>query len=105
MFTISEEKLSLAVNDPPKEIRVWAIPDTSQKFRDELIIMIRNNPSPVIIPVQCQGAKPQIDIVEGSPLKFTRILLKQTIKKQLKLKNNGSIPIKFKLTGIEALPE
>jgi hydrocephalus-inducing protein len=78
---------------------VWALPDAAQKFRDELIIMIKNNPSPVIIPLQCQGAKPQIDIMEGSPMKFTRIMLKQTTKKQLKLKNNGVIPIKFKLTG------
>jgi hydrocephalus-inducing protein len=75
------------------------LPDAAQKFRDELIIMIKNNPSPVIIPLQCQGAKPQIDIMEGSPMKFTRIMLKQTTKKQLKLKNNGVIPIKFKLTG------
>jgi hydrocephalus-inducing protein len=63
VFTISEEKLSLAVNDPPKEIRIWALPDTPQKFKDELIIMMKNNPSPVIIPVQCQGAKPSIDII------------------------------------------
>lgn len=105
VFTISEEKLSLGVNDPPKEIRIWALPDTPQKFKDDLIIMVKNNPSPVIIPVQCLGAKPSIDIIEGSPLKFTRILLKQTSKKQLKLKNNSPIPIKFKLTGIESLPE
>jgi hydrocephalus-inducing protein len=34
IFTISEEKLSLGVNDPPREIRVWALPDTPQKYRD-----------------------------------------------------------------------
>lgn len=34
VFTISEEKLSLGVNDPPKEIRIWALPDTAQKFKD-----------------------------------------------------------------------
>lgn len=99
VFTISEEKMTLGVNDPPKEIRVWSLPDTAQKFRDDLIVMIKNNPSPLIIPMQCLGSKPSIDIIEGSPLKFTRILLKQTTKKQLKLKNNSPIPIKFKLLG------
>lgn len=59
--------------------------------------MIKDNPSPIVIPLQCTGCKPQIDIVEGNPVKFTRILLKQVAKKEIKLKNNGFIPIRFKL--------
>lgn len=38
-------------NDVPKEIRVWAIPDEDKKFKDDLIIMIKDNPIPVIIPM------------------------------------------------------
>lgn len=38
-------------------------------------------------------------------MKFTRILLKQVAKKEIKLKNNGFIPIRFRLLDTEALPE
>jgi hydrocephalus-inducing protein len=88
---------------PAKEIRVWAIPDSAQVFKDELIIMLKNNPLPEIVPITCLGAKPQID-VEGNPMKFNRILVRQNIKKELKLKNTGSIPIKWRIEGTEALP-
>ena len=37
-------------------------------------------------------------------MKFTRILLNQTIKRQLKLQNTSAIPIKFRLEGWENLP-
>ncbi len=64
-----------------KEIRVWAIPDEAKEFKDELIVMIKDNPVPLVIPLRCQGSKPSIEILEGAPLKFTRILLNQTIKR------------------------
>lgn len=43
--------------------------------------MIKNNPTPVTIPLKCLGSKPVIEVKEGSPIKFTRILLNQTIKR------------------------
>jgi len=38
-------------DEMPRELRVWAIPGEEQKFKDEIIIMIKDNPSPVIIPI------------------------------------------------------
>lgn len=67
--------------------------------------MIKDNPTPLTIPLQCTGCKPQIDIVEGSPVKFTKILLKQVSKKEIRLKNNGFIPIRFRIKDTELLPE
>ena len=64
---------------------------------DELIVMIKNNPVPLIIPMKCQGSKPSIEIMEGSPLKFTRILLNQTIKRELKIRNTSALPVDFRL--------
>ena len=72
--------------------KAWVKP-----FVDELIIMIKNNPTPITIPLKCLGSQPVIEIKEGSPMKFTRILLNQTIKRQLKLQNTSAIPIKFRL--------
>ncbi len=68
---------------------MWALPDFSSKFRDEIIIMIKDNPLPVILPIMCLGCKPILDIIEGSPVKFERKLLNQEASREIKLKNNG----------------
>jgi len=44
IFFFEPEQVSLKVNDLPTEIRVWAIPDAPETFRDDLIIMIKDNP-------------------------------------------------------------
>lgn len=36
---------------------------------------------------------------------FTRILLNQTIKRQLKFKNTSAVPIKYKLNDVDNLPK
>jgi len=105
VFTVSEEELTIGVNEPAKELRVWSLPDEPHQFNEELILMIKNNPIPVTIPMKCLGQKPSIEIIEGSPMKFTRILLNQNIKRELRLKNTTAIPVKFRLEGCEALPE
>lgn len=43
--------MQIPYDDVEHEIRVWAIPDKEQKFRDEIIVMIKDNPIPVIIPL------------------------------------------------------
>jgi len=43
--------------------------------------MVKNNPVPLVIPLRCLGSKPEIEVIEGSPMKFTRILLNQVIKR------------------------
>ena len=97
VYSIQFESCKIEPNEPPKQLRVWSIPDEARTFLDELIIMVKNNPTPITIPLKCLGSKPVIDIKEGSPMKFTRILLNQTIKRELKLQNSSAIPIKFRL--------
>lgn len=36
---------------------------------------------------------------------FTRILLNQTIKRQLRFKNTSAVPIKYKFNNVESLPK
>jgi len=55
VFFFDPPSLVIKVNDVPQEIRVWALPDQPQKFKDELIIMIKENPIPVILPICCMG--------------------------------------------------
>lgn len=105
IFFIEPNEVEIPKNDIPFELRVWAIPDEPRKFKDDIIVMIKDNPQPVILPIHCLGAKPVVDIIEGEPVQFDRLLLKQSDTKQIKLKNNGYIPCKWKLTGLESLPE
>ena len=67
--------------------------------------MIKNNPNPLVLPLRCVGSKPSIEVFEGSPMIFTRILLNQIVKRQLKFRNTSAVPVKFKLSDIEALPK
>ena len=55
VFYIEPDVLDIKVNDVPQEIRVWAMPDINQRFKDQLIIMIQDNPMPVILPICCLG--------------------------------------------------
>jgi len=51
--------------------------------------MIKDNPTPVILPIQCLGAKPIVDVEEGEPVKFDRLLLNQSSRKEIRIRNNG----------------
>jgi hypothetical protein len=44
IFFVEPEQVSLKVNDVPTEIRVWAIPESPEVYKDDLIIMIKDNP-------------------------------------------------------------
>ena len=105
IFFIEPEKMLLKVNDLPSEVRIWALPFEPKKYRDDLIIMIKDNPTPVILPMICLGQKPIIEILEGETLIFERMLLKQTGVKEIKLRNACAIPIKWKLNGLNTLAE
>ena len=50
IFILSHESIELEP-DQTEEIRVWAMPDAAQKFKDDLIIMIKDNPLPEFIPM------------------------------------------------------
>lgn len=56
IFHIEPDSLIVKNDDEaPKEVRVWAIPDEPLKFKDDLIVMIKDNPLPHIIQMQCLG--------------------------------------------------
>ena len=54
--------------------------------------------------MQCLGAKPVVE-VDQDVVEFDRLLLEKKLTKTLTIKNVGSIPIKWKFTGVEGLPE
>jgi hypothetical protein len=66
--------------------------------------LIKDNPNPVIFPIQCQGAKPIVE-TDQDIVEFDRLLLEKKMTKTLKLKNACAIPIKWKLNGVTELPD
>jgi hydrocephalus-inducing protein len=68
IFFVEPKFHEIPKNDVPYELRVWAIPDEAREFKDDVIIMIKDNPMPVILPIKCRGATPIVDIIEGEPV-------------------------------------
>ena len=103
VFIFEPEKLSLGV-DQTEDLRVWAFPESSQLYKDQIICMIKNNPVPVIFDIQCTGVKPTVE-VDTTTVKFERLLLNQSTTEKLKIKNVCAVPVKWNLKGVEKLPE
>jgi hydrocephalus-inducing protein len=102
-FIIEPESMDLKI-DETKPLTVYSFPDQAKPFKDEVICLLKDNPNPVIFNVQCLGAKPVVE-VDQDVVEFDRLLLEKKLTKTLTIKNVCSIPIKWKLSGIEGLPE
>jgi len=83
---------------------VFAFPEEAKLYKDEVIVLIKDNPNPTILNVQCLGAKPVVN-VDTETVKFERALIGKNPQKDLTLKNDCAIPINWKLTGVDKLPE
>lgn len=44
IFFLDPKEVMIPKNDIPFELRIWAIPDEAKVFKDDLIIMIKDNP-------------------------------------------------------------
>lgn len=64
VFQLEQEGTPLTLNSLPFELRIWSFPDAPQKFRDDLIVMVKDNPLPLIVPLICTGCRPTIDILK-----------------------------------------
>jgi hypothetical protein len=84
-----------------QEIRVWALPQESGIFRDELICVVKDNPIPEVFRLKCRGCKPIVKLIYPDNTKqsidFDRLLLNQESTQTLVLKNACQIPVNWKL--------
>lgn len=63
-----DQRTEAKITEQRAEVRVWALPDQVEEFKDDLIIMIKNNPLPVIVPLKCLGQKPVLEVIQGDGL-------------------------------------
>ena len=71
-------------------------------YKDEVIVLIKDNPNPSILNIQCLGAKPVVN-VDTETVKFERALIGKNPEKDLCLKNDCAIPVNWKLINVDKL--
>ena len=102
-FIIEPETMELDI-DETKELTVFSFPDQAKVFKDQIVCLLKDNPNPTIFNLQALGAEPVVE-VDQETVQFDRLLLTKKLTKTLTLKNVCPIPAKWKLTGVDALPE
>jgi len=101
-FMIEPTEASLAI-DETLQLRVFSFPENAQLYKDEVVILIKDNPNAVVLPIQCLGAKPSVAVSHDTVM-FERALLGKTLTKTLTLTNTCPLKVNWKLNKIDALP-
>ena len=102
-FIIEPAEARLAV-DETLNLQVFAFPDEAKLYKDEVICLLKDNPNPTILQIQCLGAQPIVN-VDREVVKFERALIGKQPKQEFVLTNACAIPVNWKLTGVDRLPE
>ena len=95
--------------DPPKmtvsphskqELTLWAYPKQPGVYNDTVVMAIRDNPNPVSVNISCAGIKPEIS-VDRKIMQFEKVLLHRRTSQSLQLTNKTSLPIAWRVAGME----
>lgn len=100
----AECHLSVDGDSSTCNLKVFAFPEEDKLYTDEVIVLLKDNPNPVIIPIQCLGAKPVVN-ASHDVVKFDRALIGKTLQKTLTLTNASPLPINWALKNVDKLSE
>jgi len=95
IFVVDPPQLVIP-QDEVREVTVWAFPQDCAVYNDTLICSIKDNPIPVLFPVQAQGAKPVLQL-STTEVTFDRLLVGQSEHQTIELKNVSTVPLEWKL--------
>ena len=84
-------------------LNVYAFPQKTIEYKDELICLIQDNPTPVRVQLSCKGAEPKVEIGPDI-LEFEKLIVNQNCTKQIKLKNVSEVNCKWQLNGLQVVP-
>ncbi|KAG7333195.1 hypothetical protein KOW79_003330 [Hemibagrus wyckioides] len=87
-----------------KELRVGAYPTTPGLIEDSVVCCIKENPEPVIFHIACKGVRPELE-VDRKQLNFDKIFLDRRETRSLCLRNPTTLPVAWRLSGLEGLGE
>jgi adenylate kinase family enzyme len=100
-FTIDAQSFTIPAGKS-HSVNFWAFPKSVGLIEDTMVISVKDNPEPYCFRVSCLGVKPELEI-DKKTFAFDRLLLGRGEKREMKLKNSTSLPISWKLSGLEAL--
>jgi hypothetical protein len=101
-FIIEPTEAKIAI-DETQQLRVYAFPDEAKLYTDSVIVMLKDNPNAITLPIQCLGAKPSVAVSHDTVL-FERALLGKTLTKTLTLTNTCPLKVNWRLSKTDALP-
>ena len=85
VFSLEHNKLLIEPGET-RELKVLAIPEKEEIYRNSLICCIKENPQPMIIPLKCQGQYPRITL-NTQCIDFGKLLVGKELRKQVVVKN------------------
>ncbi|XP_041964608.1 hydrocephalus-inducing protein homolog isoform X2 [Alosa sapidissima] len=106
-----DTKATTYLLDPPtmtlkpkekKELVIWAYPITPGQINDNLVCCVKDNPDPAVFRLSCHGVRPELDL-ERKHLHFDKILLHRKETRNLLLRNTKTLPVAWRLSGMEVL--
>lgn len=83
---------------------MFAFPDEAKLYKDEVVILVKDNPNAHALPIQCLGAKPSVSVSHDTVV-FERALLGNTREKKLTLTNTCPLKVNWRLLKVDTLPE
>ncbi|XP_072551301.1 hydrocephalus-inducing protein homolog [Salminus brasiliensis] len=100
-FFLDPPSMVLKPNEK-KELGVWAYPTTPGLIEDSVVCCIKDNPDPAVFRFICRGVRPELEM-ERKQLHFDKILLHRRETRSLCLRNPTTLPVAWKLSGLELL--
>ncbi|KAJ3337455.1 hypothetical protein HDU93_001049, partial [Gonapodya sp. JEL0774] len=101
VFTLEASNVDVASGEAMNVV-INALPRSTGRYEDILILSVKDNPQPLQITLSCLGVKPELEI-EKKGFNFEKLLLQHSDHREVILKNNIQLPIAWKLTGWENL--
>ena len=105
-FTIQPDTFTLQLGES-LDVTMTALPDTTGEMKNVLVVCVKDNPEPLRVDVTCLGARPEVTIDNKKDLlvDFGRMLLRRSECKKITVKNECALPVRWKVTGLEKLPQ
>jgi hypothetical protein len=101
VFSCEPTFMELAAGET-RDLIVWAFPQVVGLAQDTLVCSVKNNPEPVLFPVSCIGAIPQLQL-SAATVEFERLLIDQHSYRSVILENPSAIPVAWALRAPPSL--
>lgn len=85
-------------------LTVYPCPKSAGKMEDTLICAIKDNPQCLLFNFTCHGVKPELE-VDKKQIQFDKVVTGKTETREFKLHNPTELPIVWKITGTDTLPD